>query len=157
MPDTITVQGSAPCRCRDPRLEERWRASVSPPLRAVTAEARITRAFRSRVGTKRETRFSGKTFYHHVAQLRSTGKWNGNSLWLCGTTQRLDSEIPLDLGLEPRPGAAFLSISHPSFVIVFKWVKHKHLTGIGTVPQAKKKKKTKQHVPSAPVRVRRVC
>lgn len=114
MPDTITVQGSAPCRCRDPRLEERWRASVSPPLRAVTAEARITRAFRSRVGTKRETRFSGKTFYHHVAQLRSTGKWNGNSLWLCGTTQRLDSEIPLDLGLEPRPVQVQLSSLFPT-------------------------------------------
>lgn len=32
------------------------------PLRAVLREVRITRAFRTRAGTKRETRFSGRNF-----------------------------------------------------------------------------------------------
>lgn len=94
MPDTITVQGSAPCWCHDPQLQERWRASVSPRLRAVTGEARITLAFRSRVGTKRETRFSGMNFYHHVAQLRSKGK--------CGMVLGCGRAAPHNKGLDLR-------------------------------------------------------
>lgn len=32
------------------------------PLRAVTGEVRVTRAFRAKVGEKRERRFSGRNF-----------------------------------------------------------------------------------------------
>lgn len=57
-------------------------------------------------------------FDHQVTQLRSKGKWNGNSLWLCGTTHyRLELEIihssvfkVWDLNRE----AALLSISPPN-------------------------------------------
>lgn len=102
-----------------------------PPVRGTVAGLCVTprcgqwqwrRGKHARLGAgweqKRETHFSGKNFgiVWHSSGLRASGM-----LIHCGCV------ISLDLGLEPWPGpwpgAAFPSISHPPFVIVFKWVK----------------------------------